>query len=64
MKKFRTAVAAIMLVLFMASAVVTVALADPPGCKRCRKEGCPQGYCYFDCESCCYLYFHQVYCFK
>jgi len=65
MKKLKTAASVILLLAFLTSALVTAALAAPPsGCKSCKKQGCPQGYCYFDCESCCYLYFHQVYCFK
>lgn len=43
-----------MLCTFLGSAVFTVLSANAAGCLRCKKQGCPQGYCYFDCVSCCY----------
>lgn len=56
--------ALIMVAVFLISAVYTVAFAAKPGCQNCRKTDCPTGYCYVDCESCCYLFHGQIYCFK
>jgi len=55
-------IAGILLATFVASASLT--LAAPP-CNKCRKDGCPSGYCYVDCVGCCF--FHPQYgvvCFR
>jgi hypothetical protein len=58
-------VALALLGAFFVATAATVAIADPPGgCKSCRKTDCPKGPCYFDCESCCFLVNHVVYCYK
>ncbi|HWO57833.1 MAG TPA: hypothetical protein VNN55_09725 [bacterium] len=51
---------------FVLSALVTVLAADSVGaCRSCQKKyNCPAGYCYVDCENCCYLWHGTVYCFK
>jgi hypothetical protein len=52
-RRLMIAFASMLLLAFGASAAYTMAQATP-GCQKCRKEGCPQGYCYVDCVSCCY----------
>ena len=45
----------VLVVVFMLSLMFTVALAGRHGgCLNCNKDGCPKGYCYVDCEGCCY----------
>jgi hypothetical protein len=39
---------------FVLSVAGTVAFSASPGCNRCKKAGCPSGYCYIDCVGCCY----------
>lgn len=43
-----------LLVAFGSSAAFTVATEAKPGCSKCRKDGCPSGFCYVDCAGCCY----------
>ncbi|NNE44980.1 MAG: hypothetical protein HKN12_12295 [Gemmatimonadetes bacterium] len=55
-------VAGLMLATFAMSAGVTVA---KPGCQKCKKDGCPSGYCYVDCAGCCFNDpQHGVVCFR
>ena len=58
-------VSALMLAAFVATAAITVVSDAKPACDRCRKDGCPQGFCYVDCVSCCYNDFRVgLVCFK
>jgi hypothetical protein len=64
-KNFAVVLALILVVTFTLSMVGTLAFAKPPKCDTCRKDGCPEGYCYVDCVGCCYV--HPVYgviCFR
>jgi len=57
--------ALVLVTVFVLSAALTAAYgAATPGCQRCKKDGCPQGYCYFDCVGCCYNSYPYPVCFR
>ena len=42
--------------LFVGSAAFTALTHAAPTCLRCSKKNpCPPGHCYVDCENCCYI---------
>ncbi len=66
----RKPVAIFLIVLFMltftVTATYTVTSAKPPfKCNTCKKDGCPEGYCYVDCVGCCFEHpLYGIVCFR
>ena len=43
------------LALVFAGSVAVTALTHAATCLRCKKNTCPAGHCYVDCENCCFV---------
>jgi len=53
------------LALVFAGSVAVTALTHAATCLRCKKNQCPAGFCYTDCENCCYRnWAGSIVCFK
>ncbi|NNF06551.1 MAG: hypothetical protein HKN21_07305 [Candidatus Eisenbacteria bacterium] len=63
--RFRIFLTALALVAFAGSATITMNAEAKPRCNKCKKDGCPTGYCYIDCGGCCFEDpQHGVVCFR
>jgi len=64
-KRFFAVVAVLAVASFIGTSMVAVN-SDAARCNKCKKkDGCPSGHCYVDCEGCCFEDpFHGVVCYR